>query len=497
MRRLLTRFDALLPASPRFLWLAVLVLLAVSGGTAIAGGEATAYPVPKGMEPSPDYQVIAGGKAVFVYKTPAFSMATFAVTGEVDVVVKVQRPISRPVIRPLARGIKPVVEGGNLRFHLPGPCQLAVEVDADLHRPLFLFANAPEQNLPRSGQVHYFEGGRIHEAGRIALKDNETVYLAGGAVVRGVIRAKNISGAKILGPGILDGSTRTTQSRLVELDGCRNIDISGPILLGSYGWTLVPRLSENIRVHDVKVLGWRDNDDGCDPDSSRQVTIEHCFFRTKDDCIAVKAHGKLETGGVIADSDSHALDTDGVRVADSIFWSSEWGHALTVGFAVSAPAIRNVVFTNCDIIKKEKGPALSIDNHDLGAVENVRFENIRVEDGCDKLLALKVAFSPYSADCPFPYFRNNPARKPAQGDDWQQVLRTKSPGPRGTIRNVLFQDIQIAGDRLPGSDIVGFSARNEVSEVVFKNLRFQGKVLKSPDAANLRIQNAANVRFEP
>ena len=495
MKHTLTRFTALLPAPPSFLRLAALVLLAVSGGTAIAGGEATAYPVHKGMEPSPDYQVIAGGKAVFVYKTPAFSMATFAVTGEVEVVVKVQRPISRPMIRPLARGIKPVVEGGNLRFHLPGPGQLAVEVDEDLHRPLFLFANAPEQNLPRSGLVRYFEGGRIHEVGRIELKDNETVYFAGGAVVRGVIRAKNISGAKILGPGILDGSTRTTQSRLVELDGCRNIDISGPILLGSYGWTLVPRLSENIRVREVKVLGWRDNDDGCDPDSSRQVTIERCFFRTKDDCIAVKAHGKLEAGGVIANSDSHA--TDGVRVADSIFWSSEWGHALTVGFAVSAPAIRNVVFTNCDIIKKEKGPALSIDNHDLGAVENVRFENIRVEDGCDKLLALKVAFSPYSADCPFQYFRNNPARKPAQGDDWQQVLRAKRPGPRGTIRNVLFKDIQIAGDRLPDSDIVGFSARNEVSDVVFKNLRFQDKVLKSPDAANLRIQNAANVRFEP
>jgi len=492
-----TLLTAPLLAPPRLSWLVALALIAIFDGTSFARGEVTAYPVPKGMEPSPDYQVIAGGKPVFVYKTPAFSFAAFATTGDVDVEVKVQRPISRPVIRPLARGLKPVVEGGNLRLHLPGPFQLAVEVDADLHRPLFLFANAPEQNVPRSNLVRYFEGGRIHEAGRIDLKDNETVYLAGGAVVRGVIRAKNISGAKILGPGILDGSTRTTQSRLVELDHCKNIDISGSIFLGSYGWTLVPRYSENIRVRDVKVLGWRDNDDGCDPDSSRHVTIENCFFRTKDDCIAVKAHGNLEARGVISNSSSPALDTDDVRVVNSIFWSSEWGHALTVGFAVSAPAIRNVVFTNCDIIKKEKGPAMSIDNHDLGAVENVRFEDIRVEDGCDQLLALKVAFSAYSADCPLEFFRNNPARKEAKGDAWQQVLQAKRSSPRGTIRNVLFKDIQIVGDRRPGSDIVGFSSRNEVSGVVFKNLRFQGKVLESPAAANLRIQNAANVRFEP
>ena len=112
--------------------------------------------------------------------------------------------------------------------------------------------------------------------------------------------------------------------------------------------------------------------------------------------------------------DPNAFNTDDVRVTNSIFWSSEWGHALTVGFAIRAPVVRNVVFSNCDIIKKEKGPALSIDNHDLGSVDNVRFEDIRVEDGCDKLLAVKVAFSEYSADCPFEYFRNNPARKAAQ-----------------------------------------------------------------------------------
>ena len=118
MRIILT---ALLLSPPRFSWLAAFVLIAVSCGTAFARDEVTAYPVPKGMEPSPDYQVITGGKAVFVYKTPVFSMATFAVTGEVDVEVKVQRTIARPVIRPLARGIRPVVDRGSLRIRLPGP----------------------------------------------------------------------------------------------------------------------------------------------------------------------------------------------------------------------------------------------------------------------------------------------------------------------------------------------------------------------------------------
>ena len=121
MKRTLSLLTTLLLALPRFSWLAALVLMTVSSGTAFARGEVTAYPVPKGMEPSTDYQVIAGGKAVFVYKTPAVSFASCGTTGDVDIEVKVQRAITRPMIRPLARGLKPVVEGGNLRATPPSP----------------------------------------------------------------------------------------------------------------------------------------------------------------------------------------------------------------------------------------------------------------------------------------------------------------------------------------------------------------------------------------
>jgi hypothetical protein len=180
----------------------------------------------------------------------------------------------------------------------------------------------------------------------------------------------------------------------------------------------------------------------------------------------------------------------------STFWSSEWGHAITVGFAISAPAVRNVVFKDCDIIKKEKGPAMSIDNHDLGLVENVRFEDIRIEDGCDKLLAVKVAFSEYSADCPAEYFRNNPSRKAPTGDGWASVLREKRASKRGTIRSILFKDIKISGDRLPTSEIRGFNSTENISDVVFHNITFQGKVLKSASEANLLIKNSTQIRFD-
>jgi polygalacturonase len=223
------------------------------------------------------------------------------------------------------------------------------------------------------------------------------------------------------------------------------------------------------------------------------VRVEDCFFRTKDDCIAVKAHGPRDGA---SGAEAEACSTEDITVSRSTFWSSEWGHALTVGFAVSAPAIRNVTFRDCDIIKKERGPAMSIDNHDLGRVENVRFEDIRVEEGCDKLVALKTAFSEYSADCPHEYFRNNPKRRSPEGEEWQRILRAMKSARRGSIHGVTFKNIQILGDRVPESIIRGFNAESKVSGVLFQNVTLNGRALKTPEELCLQVQNAEAVKVE-
>ena len=253
--------------------------------------EVTTYEAPTGVTPSPDYRVQAAGHEVFVHGTPTFSLAAFAFSGEVEVTVTVQVPIQNVVIRPAALTVAPVVEGGVIRFRLNRPCHLSIEVNNDLERALFLFADPPETDAPRQGDanVRYFTGGQVHEVGEIQLHDGETLYLAGGAVVRGVIRAEGISGARVLGRGILDATERTTKAQMAALTNCRNVEFNGPIFLGSYGWTLVPRQCEDMRFVNVKVLSWRDNDDGLDVVSSRRVLVDNCFFRPKDDCIAVKS----------------------------------------------------------------------------------------------------------------------------------------------------------------------------------------------------------------
>ena len=153
------------------------------------------------------------------------------------------------------------------------------------------------------------------------MTDNQTVYVAGGAVVRGVIGTNepfNISGysglrtysptfllrgnhIKFRGRGIVDGSFCPTHARhLVQVRG-RDILLEGVILRDSSTWTIPIRRSERVTVKNVKLLGCRANSDGIDICNSRDVTVEGCFIRTLDDLIVIKTdQGQGEGRHIVA-----------------------------------------------------------------------------------------------------------------------------------------------------------------------------------------------------
>ncbi len=64
-------------------------------------------------------------------------------------------------------------------------------------------------------------------------------------------------------------------------------------------WEINPVLCSNVIVRNVSIDSHGPNNDGCDPDSSRDVLIENCTFDTGDDCIAIKA-GRNRDGRRVA-----------------------------------------------------------------------------------------------------------------------------------------------------------------------------------------------------
>jgi hypothetical protein len=462
------------------------------GAASADAGQAMVYPFAEGLPASDRYRLDAGGKAIFVHQTEVSDFACFGLDGAVPVQITCAETVTAAVVRPLSRGIRPAIDGRVVRFTVDGPGPLSVEIDGAIRGSLLLFVDPPEVAVPapRTPGVRYFEGGRIHEAGEIQLADNESLYLAPGAVVHGTVRAKNATGVRIFGPGILDARPRTTKTQFVVLESCQDVELRDVLVLGAFGWALVPYLCTDVRLTNVKVLSWRDNDDGLDICSSRGVTVDRCFFRTKDDCIAIKA--PLGDG-------SSLFDVADVLVRESVFWNAQWGNAMEIGFELRAASVRDIVWRDCDIIRVETGSVFSIHNGDRARVQRVLFEDIRVEDARDRLIDFRVGLSIYSQDCPERYHRRNPDRVPTGAGQWvpldrlTEAERADVMANRGVIQDVILRDIQLLETVPPRAGVVGFGDPATVSGVRFEGIRHRGAPVTTAAGLHLEVDTAADV----
>ncbi len=317
------------------------------------------YPAPEGEQPSDLYKLKINGTPVFVYEArvsarpenqawPGYQrpldqteLAGFAywdMTGPVEIEIESKRPLEQVIVRPLALGIKPLVESNTISFTINDPAPVVVEIN-DFHGALHLFPS-PSMNPPPGDNpgVKYFGPG-IHNAGRIVLKDNETVYIAGGAVVHGVINAENAQNIRVTGRGILDASSieRGAQKNMLWFEKCRDVLVSGIILRDPHVWAAKPTNCDGVRFENVKLIGcWRYNSDGLDFLDCRDVLVSKCFVRSFDDSIIVKSFGG---GGTIHD----------ITVEDCVVWT-DWGISLGITYETRTDSIRNVTFRNCDIL---------------------------------------------------------------------------------------------------------------------------------------------------
>ena len=480
----------------RGVWLAALALATGIAGS--VGAAVVIYPAAEGAPRASDFQVRVDGQEAFVHDCDVAGFATFSFEGKVHVSVTPARTFREVVIRPKHRGIAPRVEAGTIHFEIDEPCQLSIELDGDIERPVFVFANPLETKVPKreSKNVRYFGPGKIHEAGEIVLKSNETVYIAGGAIVRGRIRAEGAKNVRVRGRGILDGSHRDYKTQMVKMSACRGVGLEGIVILNSYGWTVVPVKSDNVKIENVKIIGWRDNDDGVDIVGCRNLAIVDSFLRTKDDCIAVKASPAYFEGG-----ESGLRNVKNVAVVNSVLWNAEWGNALEIGFELQTKSVSGVTFKDCDIIHVERGGTFTIHNGDYATVENVRFEDIRVEDSREKLIEFRIGLSIYSGDCPQEYHRLNRDRKRSPLGQWMPVTEEELgqyAEKRGRIRNVSFENIDVTTEGPLPSFLIGYDdGDHSVENVRIQNLRINGEVVTSPEMGNFTLEKVKQVRFSP
>ncbi|GEO11898.1 glycosyl hydrolase family 28 protein [Segetibacter aerophilus] len=479
--------------------------------TAIITDAQTIYPTTKGLTASQDYEVTVNGKKVFVYVSPVpAAYCSFDMSGPVDITIKANRDIKWVDVRPKIAGIQPVFKDSTIKLHLSKPVQLSIELNGSIRSPLFIFANPSEVNKPNKNDqnVIYFEGGKIHYPGIINVKSNQTVYIEGGAVVVGVIKAKAASNIKVLGRGVLDGTynirlndsvikasandtsllrnMKGSYNRFVEFTDCDNVTLEGITLHNSTTWQVVPIHTNNIHINNIKIVSDQASDDGIDVVRSTKVLIENSFIRTKDDCVVIKAHMNYPKSEPV----------DGVLVQNCTFWNALWGNGLEIGFELNAAEIKNIVFKNCDIIHIEAGAAFSIHNAGTGHVKNVTFENIRIEDARQKLFDFAIFRSQYSEDGT----RDEAERRRLYlNGAWDGVLKVPAADKaahakfRGNISGVVLKNISVTDGLFPYSVFYGYDSEHNVKNVTIDNLVIHGKKITKLSDARLYMEQAENI----
>ncbi|HEM49248.1 MAG TPA: glycoside hydrolase family 28 protein, partial [Caldithrix sp.] len=90
------------------------------------------------------------------------------------------------------------------------------------------------------------------------------------------------------------GKEHELRTNFIQPYKCTNILIDSITIKRSPMWVIHPVLCENITISNVTVDSHGPNNDGCNPESSKNVLIKNCFFDTGDDCIAIKSGRNAE-----------------------------------------------------------------------------------------------------------------------------------------------------------------------------------------------------------
>jgi hypothetical protein len=465
---------ASLPASVQWAWALVFGLLFV--GELKAENRVQVYPASEGEPLSKDFTVMVDQKSVPVYlarvvamspedrqktdvpfvpltDTAEASFASFDLEGSAEVTVICSGLVQSAKILPTARGITPTVSGNRITFTVSHPDQLTLEINGDWVRSLHLFVDPWETNAPNPDDpnVLYFGPG-VHYTTTVKVGSGKTVYVAGGAVVYGKLDAEHTGGPVFLlagsnitlrGRGIIDGSLIPKPSpggNIVGVYG-QKIEIEGVTLRDSGSWTIPVSGCDDVKVHNVKIFGWRGNSDGIDIGNSRQVEVSDSFLRTYDDLVVVKTQNPK--AGPARD----------ITVKHCVLWN-ELAHSLSLGAELRAP-VENVLFTDCDIIH-DKGREwdLRVYNCDSGAVKNITFDNIRIEEG-RRLFSLWIGQAVWSKEAERGHiddvtFRNITAPKPERDGP---VAELKGFDATHMIDGVTFEQVVVDGHPLQARDV--------------------------------------------
>jgi len=216
---------------------------------------------------------------------------------------------------------------------------------------------------------------------------------------------------------------------------CKNVLIDSLTIINSPMWEVHPVLCTNVTVRNLNIRSHGPNNDGCDPESCRDVLIEGCTFDTGDDCIALKS-GRNEDGRRLN------VPIENVVIRDCIMKDGHGG--VVIGSEVSGGA-RNIFAERCRMDSPQLDRGLRIKTNSVrgGFVENIYMRDCQIGTVAEAVVTINLFYEEGDTGKFPPIVRNIEVRNvTSTKGQYALLLRGYSHAP---IRDVRIFDCTFDG----------------------------------------------------
>ena len=446
----------------------------------------TIYEGPKTMTSSQTAAVSVNGYELFVYdvmvnhehiwnantQPTTTPMTYFDFEGRVNVSIQMpglEKEVESAQVLPQAWGIVPKVQDGTVSFTITEPGQYTVVFNDSVNKALHIFANPLETDVPDPDDPDVFyigPGEWVMDA--IALQDNQTLYLSGGAVLHSIISVANASNVRICGRGLIDGSDYPAWNQAgsyarvpIDLNHSKNVTVEGICLVNSNCWNLNSFSSKNVTIDNVKIISGRQNGDGFTFQSCTDHTVTNSFARTWDDSLVLKNYSGSTKG----------ITFKNMQVWTDLAQSMEIGYETDKGLTLD-PEISDVLFEDITVLYNFHKPVISIHNSDDAFVHDIIYRNIVVEN------AMMQGDNGNNKEL---------IEMTLQNSAWSTVR-----DEFGSIDNVLIDGLTVintADGKVPRSRMSGQSDDNRITNVTLRNVRILGSRITDLKTMKLSIDD--------
>ena len=355
----------------------------------------------------------------------------------------------------------------NINLHIAEGARLEFSTEAADYLPMVLTKWEGTECFNYSPFIYAYQCTNVAVTGKGTIDGNGSVTFNGWHAIQGpaVDRLRQMGIDSVPVYQRVFGEGHYLRPCMIQFYGCKNVLVEDLKIYDSPFWIIHPVFCDNVTVRNVYIDSNNYNNDGCDPESCKNVLIENCTFDTGDDCIAIKS-------GRNQDGRKWNIPSENIIVRGCFMKNGHGG--VVIGSEISG-GYRNLFVENCRMDSPDLDRVIRIKTSTCrgGLIENVFVRNVTVGQCREAVLRINLQYENrekcnrgYAPTVRNVHLKNVTCEKSKLGvliiglDDDKHVYNV-------SVEDSRFNNVKEGKNRISGA-----------KDVTFKNLYINGELVK-------------------